>query len=132
MAGAVLTTRPVIAASIFVFAWTTVIFRNPAGPPWRETMLVLEALGGTTLRSRLRAGGAPAPDGAALLALLDRLPVGVAVYHLADASDDAWRRIRSNLRGKVSRVAGRALDSMSRSTLYGVVEDVLGEPVEPS
>ena len=30
------------------------------------------------------------------------------------------------------RVAGRALDSMTRSTLYGVVEDVLGEPVEPS
>ena len=30
------------------------------------------------------------------------------------------------------RVAARALDSMTVSTLYGVVEEVLGSPVEPS
>ncbi len=30
------------------------------------------------------------------------------------------------------RIAARALDSMTRSTLYGVVEDVLGRPVESS
>lgn len=42
-----------------------------------DGLLVLEALGGTTLRTRLREGGAPAPDGSALLDLLDSLPAGV-------------------------------------------------------
>lgn len=42
-----------------------------------DGLLVLEALGGATLRSRLREGGSPAPDGAALVHLLDRLPLGV-------------------------------------------------------
>ena len=42
-----------------------------------DGVLVLEALAGTTLRARLRAGGVPAPDGAQLLALLDRLPDAV-------------------------------------------------------
>lgn len=37
-------------------------------------LLVLEGLPGVTLRNRLREGGSPAPDGAGLLALLDRLP----------------------------------------------------------
>jgi aminoglycoside phosphotransferase len=42
-----------------------------------EGLLVLEALPGGSLRARLRDGGAPAPDGGALLALLDRLPDAV-------------------------------------------------------
>lgn len=47
----------------------------PRSLGWTEEgLLVLEALPGTTLRERLRRGGGPAPDGAALLALLDRLP----------------------------------------------------------
>ena len=39
-----------------------------------DGLLVLGALSGTALRSRLREGGSPAPSGEALLALLDRLP----------------------------------------------------------
>ena len=39
-----------------------------------DGLLVLEALTGTPLRTRLREGGSPAPDGGALLDLLDRLP----------------------------------------------------------
>lgn len=50
----------------------------PRSLGWRDDgLLVLEGLEGTTLRARLREGGAPAPRGSDLLALLDRLPVAV-------------------------------------------------------
>lgn len=39
-----------------------------------DGLLVLEGRSGTSLRTRLREGGDPAPDGAAVLALLDGLP----------------------------------------------------------
>jgi thiol-disulfide isomerase/thioredoxin len=58
------------------------------------------------------------PDGTTLLAFHGTLPpMAIPSFVFIDSE---------------GRVAGRALDSMSRSTLYGVVEDVLGEPVEPS
>ena len=58
------------------------------------------------------------PDGTTLLAFHGTLPpMAIPSFVFIDAE---------------GRVAGRALDSMTRSTLYGVVEDVLGEPVEPS
>jgi len=58
------------------------------------------------------------PDGTTLLAFHGTLPpMAIPSFVFIDGE---------------GRVAGRALDSMSRSTLYGVVEDVLGEPVEPS
>lgn len=47
----------------------------PRALGWTEQgLLVLEALSGTPLRTRLRQGGSPAPEGEDLLALLDRLP----------------------------------------------------------
>lgn len=47
----------------------------PRSLGWRDDgLLVLEGLSGTTLRTRLREGGDPAPSGTALLGLLDRLP----------------------------------------------------------
>ncbi len=58
------------------------------------------------------------PDGSTLLAFHGTLPpTAIPSFVFIDAE---------------GRIAARALDSMSRSTLYGVVEDVLGEPVEPS
>lgn len=47
----------------------------PRSLGWRDDgLLVLEALEGTTLRTRLRSGGRPAPNGTELEAVLDRLP----------------------------------------------------------
>jgi thiol-disulfide isomerase/thioredoxin len=58
------------------------------------------------------------PDGTTLLAFHGTLPpMAIPSFVFIDAE---------------GRIAARALDSVSRSTLYGVVEDVLGEPVEPS
>jgi thiol-disulfide isomerase/thioredoxin len=58
------------------------------------------------------------PDGTTLLAFHGTLPpMAIPSFVFID---------------REGRVAGRALDSVTRSTLYGVVEDVLGEPVEPS
>jgi thiol-disulfide isomerase/thioredoxin len=58
------------------------------------------------------------PDGNTLLAFHGTLPpMAIPSFVFID---------------REGRVAGRALDSVTRSTLYGVVEDVLGEPVEPS
>jgi thiol-disulfide isomerase/thioredoxin len=58
------------------------------------------------------------PDGITLLAFHGTLPpMTIPSFVFIDAD---------------GRIAGRALDSMARSTLYGVVEDVLGRPVEPS
>lgn len=54
-----------------------------------DGLLVLEALSGTPLRTRLREGGAPAPDGAALLDLLDRLPAEVCALPRRRAWTDA-------------------------------------------
>lgn len=42
-----------------------------------DGLLVLQALGGQTLRDVLRTGGQPAPDAAEILALLDRLPAAL-------------------------------------------------------
>ena len=56
------------------------------------------------------------PDGATLLAFHGTLPpMTIPSFVFVDAE---------------GRIAGRALDSVSRSTLYGVVEDVLGRPVD--
>jgi thiol-disulfide isomerase/thioredoxin len=58
------------------------------------------------------------PDGTTLLAFHGTLPpMAIPSFVFVDAE---------------GRVAGRALDSIDRSTLYGVVEDVLGQSVEPS
>jgi hypothetical protein len=58
------------------------------------------------------------PDGNTLLAFHGTLPpMAIPSFVFIDTE---------------GRVAGRALDSVTRSTLYGVVEDVLGEPVGPS
>jgi len=47
----------------------------PRSLGWSDDgLLVLEGLSGATLRACLRGGGAQAPDGAALVALLDRFP----------------------------------------------------------
>jgi thiol-disulfide isomerase/thioredoxin len=56
------------------------------------------------------------PDGSTLLAFHGTLPpMTIPSFVLIDAE---------------GRIAARALDSVTRSTLYGVVEDVLGRPVE--
>ena len=58
------------------------------------------------------------PDGTTLLAFHGTLPpMTIPSFVFIDTE---------------GRIAGRALDSMDRSTLYGVVEDVLGKPVERS
>ena len=33
-----------VVASVFLFAWSILVFRDPAGPAWRQTSLVLELL----------------------------------------------------------------------------------------
>ncbi len=56
------------------------------------------------------------PDGATLLAFHGTLPpMTIPSFVFIDAE---------------GRIAGRALDSVTRSTLYGVVEDVLGRQVD--
>jgi thiol-disulfide isomerase/thioredoxin len=58
------------------------------------------------------------PDGSTMLAFHGILPpMAIPSFVFIDSE---------------GRVAARALDTVSRSTLYGVVEDVLGKPVEPS
>lgn len=57
------------------------------------------------------------PDGVTLLAFHGTLPpMTIPSFVFIDAE---------------GRIAARALDEVSRSTLYGVVEDVLGKPVRP-
>jgi thiol-disulfide isomerase/thioredoxin len=57
------------------------------------------------------------PDGVSLLAFHGTLPpMTIPSFVFIDAQ---------------GRIAARALDELSRSTLYGVVEDVLGKPVKP-
>jgi thiol-disulfide isomerase/thioredoxin len=57
------------------------------------------------------------PDGSTLLAFHGTLPpMTIPSFVFIDAE---------------GRIAARALDSVSRATLYGVVEEVLGRPVEP-
>ena len=68
-----------------------------------DGLLVLEALSGTTLRARLREGADPAPDGAAVLALLDRLP--------AEVCDLPHRRSWSDEVAHYAAVTGAALPS---------------------
>jgi hypothetical protein len=74
-----------------------------------DGLLVLEGLSGTTLRTRLREGGSPAPDGAALLALLDRLPETVCALPLrrawADEADHYAAVIASALPAEAERCA---------------------------
>ena len=58
------------------------------------------------------------PDGETLLAFHGTLPpMTIPSFVFIDAE---------------GRIAGRALDEVTRSTLYGVVEDVLGEEVDAS
>jgi len=33
-----------VIASIALFAWSVVVFRNPSGPAWRDAYLLLEAI----------------------------------------------------------------------------------------
>jgi thiol-disulfide isomerase/thioredoxin len=57
------------------------------------------------------------PDGVSLLAFHGTLPpMTIPSFVFIDTE---------------GRIAARALDQVSRSTLYGVVEDVLGKPVKP-
>jgi thiol-disulfide isomerase/thioredoxin len=58
------------------------------------------------------------PDGVSLLAFHGTLPpMTIPSFVFIDAQ---------------GRIAARALDELTRSTLYGVVEDVLGKPVDPA
>ena len=76
----------------------------PRALGWSEQgLLVLDARPGTTLRARLREGGTPAPDAAALLELLARLPQA--------ACDLPLRRSWTDEADHYARVTGSALPS---------------------
>jgi len=79
-----------------------------------DGLLVLEALPGTTLRSRLREGGSPAPDGAALLALLDRLPEQVCGLPHRSSWTDSVEHYARVLGAALPAEAGRAADLAGR------------------
>lgn len=87
----------------------------PRSLGWSDDgLLVLEALSGATLRTRLREGGSPAPDGASLLALLDRLPAQVCdLPHRRSWTDsvDHYARV---LGAALPAEAGRAADLAGR------------------
>lgn len=89
----------------------------------RDGLLVLTALPGTPLRSRLQERGGDVPDGAALLALLDRLPDGVrALPH---------RRSWTDAVDHYARVVGDALPEQaerSRQLADGVAALTAGAP----
>ena len=72
-------------------------------------LLVLEALAGTSLRSRLREGG-PVPDGAAVMALLDRLPPQVCDLPLRRSWTDAVEHYAGVLAAALPAEAGRAAE----------------------
>lgn len=80
----------------------------------QDGLLVLEALSGATLRTRLRAGGHPAPDGAALVGLLDRLPAQVLDLPLRRSWTDAVDHYAGVLCAALPREAGRAADLAGR------------------
>jgi aminoglycoside phosphotransferase len=81
-------------------------------------LLVLEALSGTSLRSRLRAGG-PVPDGAALVALLDRLPPEVCALRARRSWTDAVEHyagvLGACLPTEASRAAALAAEVQART-----------------
>ena len=71
-------------------------------------LLVLEALSGTSLRSRLREGGSPVPDGDALVGLLDRLPPQVCELPPRRSWTDAVEHYAGVLAAALPAEAGRA------------------------
>ena len=103
----------------------------PRSLGWREDgLLVLEALPGTTLRSRLRAGGSPAPDGEAVLALLERLPAEVcalppraswtdSVGHYAELTACALPQEAERCRQLAARVRATAGDAPADQPTHG-------------
>ena len=93
-----------------------------------EGLLVLEALSGTTLRARLREGGEPAPDGAALLHLLDRLPDAVCDLPARRSWTDEVGHYAAVLAAALPAEAERCrqLADRVRATVHDVAPD---EPV---
>lgn len=89
----------------------------PRSLGWRDDgLLVLEALEGTSLRSRLREGGGPVPTGTAVLDLLDRLPAGVLelpVHRSWTASVDHYAAV---VGGTLPRQAERCRQLAVRTT----------------
>lgn len=79
-----------------------------------DGLLVLEALTGAALRTRLREGGSPAPDGAALVALLDRLPPQVCDLPLRSSWTDSVDHYAWVLGAALPVEAGRAADLAGR------------------
>jgi len=95
-----------------------------------DGLLVLEALPGTTLRTRLREGGEPAPDGPALLDLLARLPDAVRelparpawsdeVGHYAAVTAAALPREAERCRQLAARVRAGLPDLPATDAVHG-------------
>ena len=82
-----------VAASIVLFAWTTLVFRNPAGPPWREVIFFLEGLA-CLIVGLLFVGGALLLQFALQFGWPANLASGVAIVVLAPAAFvAAWRAV---------------------------------------
>lgn len=81
-----------------------------------DGLLVLEALTGTPLRTRLREGGSPVPDGAALVALLDRLPPEVCALPRRRSWTDAVGHYAGVLGATLPGEAARAADLAAEVT----------------
>lgn len=75
-----------------------------------DGLLVLEALSGTPLRTRLREGGSPVPDGAELLALLDRLPPAVCALPARRSWTDGVEHYAGVLAAALPAEGARAAD----------------------
>lgn len=98
-----------------------------------QGLLVLDALPGTPLRTRLREGGTPMPDARAVLDLLDRLPAAVSelprrpswtdsVAHYAEVTAAALpseaERCRQLAAAVVARTFGSPATTPSHGDLY--------------
>lgn len=82
----------------------------PRSLGWSATgLLIIEALSGTPLRTRLREGGA-VPDAAALVGLLDRLPAQVCELPLRRSWTDAVGHYAAALGAALPAEASRAAD----------------------
>ena len=95
-----------------------------------QGLLVLDALPGTPLRTRLRQGGAPVPDGRAVLDLLDRLPAAVtdlprrpswtdSVAHYAEVTAAALPSEAERCRQLAAAVAARTSGSPATAPSHG-------------
>jgi aminoglycoside phosphotransferase len=98
-----------------------------------QGLLVLDALSGTSMRTRLREGGTPMPDGRAVLDLLDRLPAAASdlprrpswtdqVVHYAQvvaaALPSQGERCRQLAAAVVARTSGSSATAPSHGDLY--------------